>query len=76
MAQMCLDQFDEAAKTARTLSEIESPEVAIMREMDALMAQEKFQAVIELYAERSLQFLHSKMSPMLFVSTQQLCFVR
>ena len=49
MAQMHLDQLDEAAKTARALREIEPPEVAIMREMDALVAQEKFQAVIELY---------------------------
>ena len=52
MAQMHLDQFDEAAETARALFEIEPPEVAIMREMDALMAQEKFQAVIELYTAK------------------------
>jgi tetratricopeptide (TPR) repeat protein/predicted nucleic acid-binding protein len=49
MAQMHLDRFEDAVDTARLLRQIEAPEVAIMREMDALMAQEKFQPVIELY---------------------------
>src|SRR6266498_4712096 len=52
MAQMHLEEFSEAAKTARALAEIEPPEIATMREMDALMAQQEFPAVIKLYTTR------------------------
>ena len=55
MAQMHLEQFTEAAKTARALSEVEPPEVATMREMDALMAQQEFPAAIELYTTKISQ---------------------